>query len=912
MRCLVFCLLLISASFVHADDSFTQSIAPLLVSKCIKCHSGTTPKGDLDLTSSKRLREGGSTGSVLPGTGSKGLMWDVIDQRKMPPKEKLSEAEQATLKRWLETGAKWEGPALQLPGTNQATLRAETDWWSLQPIRRPVVPTVKQAAWERSPIDAFIAKALEDQGLSPSPETDRRTYLRRVKFDLLGLPATPEEVEAFQKDQSADAYEKLVDRYLASPHYGERWGRHWLDVVRFAESHGYETNELRRNAWPFRDWVIRSFNDDKPFTRFVQEQLAGDVVAKGDALNEVATGFLVAGTHDIVGNQTPEGMAQQRQDDLYDMVSTTGATFLGLTVNCARCHDHKFDPISQRDYYGMQAIFAGVEHASRTINDPVKAKQVKLLEGELTALVSQSSSLEQSTSMTGKPIASLNTEVFPKTSARFVRFTVLATERGDDPCIDELEIYAGGKNVALASLGSKATASSEYPNSDIHRIQHLNDGKVGNSHSWISKESASGWAQIEFANVQAIDRVVWGRDRLRRFTDRLPSKYKIEVSLDGKEWKLLCTEADRLTRTVTDDAKSALVQLKAMRNKQKAKQQEIDNLRSEITIYCGHFKKPEKVHLLKRGDPMQKLDEVSPTAITSLNVPINVKASSTDAERRLALANWITDPANPLPARVMANRLWHYHFGTGIVNTPSDFGFNGGKPSHPQLLDWLAAEFHSNGGRLKPLHRLIVLSATYRQASISPTVQQRLASSKDADNRLLWHFPRRRLEAEIVRDSILVITGKLNLKMGGPGYDLWKYSNYVLVFEPVDPLPAEAYRRMVYQFKPRTQQDMTFGAFDCPDGTMTIPRRNTSTTALQALNLLNSAFMLDQSKAFAERVVADVGTDATAQVNRCFQLAFVREPNAKELTASVAVVKQHGLAAFCRALLNTNELVFVD
>jgi hypothetical protein len=912
MRCLVFCLLLISASFVHADDSFTQSIAPLLVSKCIKCHSGTTPKGDLDLTSSKRLREGGSTGSVLPGTGSKGLMWDVIDQRKMPPKEKLSEAEQATLKRWLETGAKWEGPALQLPGTNQATLRAETDWWSLQPIRRPVVPTVKQAAWERSPIDAFIAKALEDQGLSPSPETDRRTYLRRVKFDLLGLPATPEEVEAFQKDQSADAYEKLVDRYLASPHYGERWGRHWLDVVRFAESHGYETNELRRNAWPFRDWVIRSFNDDKPFTRFVQEQLAGDVVAKGDALNEVATGFLVAGTHDIVGNQTPEGMAQQRQDDLYDMVSTTGATFLGLTVNCARCHDHKFDPISQRDYYGMQAIFAGVEHASRTINDPVKAKQVKLLEGELTALVSQSSSLEQSTSMTGKPIASLNTEVFPKTSARFVRFTVLATERGDDPCIDELEIYAGGKNVALASLGSKATASSEYPNSDIHRIQHLNDGKVGNSHSWISKESASGWAQIEFANVQAIDRVVWGRDRLRRFTDRLPSKYKIEVSLDGKEWKLLCTEADRLTRTVTDDAKSALVQLKAMRNKQKAKQQEIDKLRSEITIYCGNFKKPEKVHLLKRGDPMQKLDEVSPTAITSLNVPINVKASSTDAERRLALANWITDPANPLPARVMANRLWHYHFGTGIVNTPSDFGFNGGKPSHPQLLDWLAAEFHSNGGRLKPLHRLIVLSATYRQASISPTVQQRLGSSKDADNRLLWHFPRRRLEAEIVRDSILVITGKLNLKMGGPGYDLWKYSNYVLVFEPVDPLPVEAYRRMVYQFKPRTQQDMTFGAFDCPDGTMTIPRRNTSTTALQALNLLNSAFMLDQSKAFAERVVADVGTDATAQVNRCFQLAFVREPNAKELTASVAVVKQHGLAAFCRALLNTNELVFVD
>ncbi len=912
MRCFALLILLISATLVRADDSFIQSIAPLLVNKCIKCHSGNSPKGNLDLTSSKGLREGGSTGSVLPGTATKGLMWDVIDQRKMPPKERLADAEQATLKRWLETGARWEGPALELPTPNQTTQRAGKDWWSLQPLRRPVVPMVKQATWVRSPIDAFIAKALEVNGLSPSPEADRRTYLRRLKFDLLGLPATPEEVEIFQKDQSPDAYEKLVDRYLASPHYGERWGRHWLDVVRFAESHGYETNELRRNAWPYRDWVIRSFNEDKPFGRFVQEQLAGDVVAKGDALNEVATGFLVAGTHDIVGNQTPEGMAQQRQDDLYDMVSATGATFLGLTVNCARCHDHKFDPISQRDYYGMQAIFAGVEHTSRTINDPVKAKQVKVLEGELAVMVAQSSLLEQATSMTGKPVASLNTEVFPKTTARFVRFTVMATERGDDPCIDELEVYADGKNVALASLGSKATASSEYPNSDIHRIAHLNDGKVGNSHSWISKETASGWAQIEFAKEQTIDRVVWGRDRLRRFTDRLPSKYKIEASIDGIIWKLLCTETDRLSRPVPDDAKAAQQQLNVMRYKQIAKQQEIDKLRAEITIYCGNFKKPEKVYLLKRGDPMQKLDEVSPTAITSLNVPMNVKAVSSDAERRLALANWITDPNNPLPARVMVNRLWHYHFGTGIVNTPSDLGFNGGKPSHPQLLDWLAAEFQNNGGRLKPLHRMIVLSATYRQASITTREQERLGSSKDAENRLLWQFPRRRLEAEIVRDSILSITGRLNLKMGGPGYDLWKYSNYVVVFEPVEPLPAEAYRRMVYQFKPRTQQDLTFGAFDCPDGTMTMPRRNTSTTALQALNLLNSAFMLDQSKAFAERLTSDVGVDATAQVTRCFQLAFIREPTKKELAASVAVVKQHGLAAFCRALLNTNELVFVD
>ena len=629
MRFLVLLLSLVLLQPTVAEDKhFTETIAPLLQAKCIRCHSGSSPKGELDLTSNQGLRQGGTTGSVLPSKTTQGLLWEMIASRKMPPKDKLTDAEQQAFKKWIDAGAIWSGPELEATPTEAAGQRAGADWWSLQPIRRPSLPSPQQAAWLRTPIDAFILQKLEAQRLSPAPETDRRTYLRRLKFDLLGLPPTPEEITQFEQDRSVDAYEKLVDRYLDSPHYGERWGRHWLDVVRFAESHGYETNELRRNAWPYRDWVIRAFNEDKPFTRFVQEQLAGDVVAPGDVKNEVATGFLVAGTHDIVGNQSPEGMAQQRQDDLYDMVSATGATFLGLTVNCARCHDHKFDPITQRDYYGLQAIFAGTEHGTRTITSPEQAQQLKQLDAQLKTLQQQAACLEQFTSMTGPATATVNTEVFTRLPARYVRLTILATERGDEPCIDELEVHADGKNVALASLGGKASASSEYPNADFHKIAHLNDGKVGNGRSWISNEMGKGWAQIELAQVYEIDRIVWGRDRQRKYVDRLPSKYRWEASLDGKEWKLLCTEADRLQRTAPDSLKEKTQQLEHIRTSIKSKRAEVDRVSAENTIYCGKFKQPEKVHLLKRGDPMQKLDEVPPTAITSLRIPLQAKPVS--------------------------------------------------------------------------------------------------------------------------------------------------------------------------------------------------------------------------------------------------------------------------------------------
>ncbi len=916
---MVLLLALLPASSADAQSgAFRKEIGPLLESKCLCCHSGAAPKGDLDLSTEVGLKQGGAVGKVIDSQSpEQSLLLEMVRERKMPPKEPLSAGEIETIRKWIVAGGKWEGPSLQAPAQKMKSTatRAGADWWSLQPIHKPKLPELKDGSWVRNPIDAFILAKLQAHGLQPSGEADRRTYIRRVTFDLIGLPPSPDEIEKFLSDQSPEAYERLVDRLLASPHYGERWGRHWLDVVRFAESHGYETNELRRNAWPYRDWVIRAFNEDKPFSRFVMEQLAGDVAGPGDAQIEVATGFLVGGTHDIVGNQTPEGMAQQRQDDLYDMVSTTGSSFLGLTINCARCHDHKFDPITQRDYYAMQAIFAGVQHSARMLHDPVQKKKLADLEQEAKALEDRLKALEAKTSMIGPARPRLNTETVAPVEARYIRFTVLATAHNDEPCIDELEIYRAGQsaeNVALASLGAKASASSAFPDATIHRIEHLNDGKVGNSQSWISNEKGQGWAQIELPQVTKIDRIVWGRDRLMKFKDRLAVKYKIEVSLDGSSWKVVCTQEDRLHRQAPPDLEKSVAAQKELDARKKALEKDAEAIRNRLMVYCGSFKPPEKVHLLKRGDPLQKLEEVAPATIESLGRSLKLENSATDANRRKALAEWIADVRNPLPARVMVNRLWHYHFGCGIVGTPSDFGFNGQRPSHPELLDYLSAEFQANGGRCKPIHRLIVLSQTYRQASVADDATRVRAEKVDAENRLLWRAPRRRLEAEALRDATLMVCGNLDLRMGGPGYDLWDYSNYVVVFKPKHPLPADAYRRMVYQFKPRTQQDATFGAFDCPDATLTMPRRNVSTTALQALNLLNSPFMLDQSKVLADRLRKEAGSTVDAQVIRGFLLALGRSASDKESAQARDVVEKHGLETFCRALLNANEFLFID
>jgi hypothetical protein len=896
--------------------SFAERVGPLLQARCVRCHGGTRARGGLDLSRRDGLLAGGTRGpAIVPGKAQRSLLFEMVREHKMPPRQPLADEEVDLLRRWIDAGAVWHGPALVVPAAQPARI-ANREAWSLRPIRRTSPPSVSRPEWVRNPVDAFILARLEQEEISPSPEVDRRTYMRRVSLDLTGLLPTPEEIDAFVADASVDAYERLVDRLLSSSPYGERWGRHWLDVVHFAESHGYEMNTLRQSAWPYRDYVIRAFNRDIPYPQFVLEQLAGDTVADADFLSRAATGFLVSGAHDMVGNATREGQMQQRMDDLFDIVSTTSATFLGLTVGCARCHDHKFDPIAQKDYYRLQAVFAGVEHAEREIAgaEEERQRQAMLVRAECERLDGQ---LDQLELPAGKPASApcrpavdphRNVERLAPVEARFVRFTVLSTIDHTEPCIDELEVHGPspeGGNLALAGRGARPSASSVYANSPLHRIEHLNDGRLGNGRSWISRERGQGWAQVELPRVATIDRIVWGRDREGKYQDRLPRDYRIEVSVDGRLWKVVAGSWDRYSPG------HPIVLSEEVRKLRQARQQAEERLRQlekSRQVYAGAFHAPEATRVLLRGDPMQPREEVEPGAVVGIGPRLRLSPRAGDGERRRALAEWITSPDNPLPARVMVNRIWQWHFGQGLVRTPSDFGANGDTPSHPELLDWLARQYQAGGWRLKPLHRLIVLSSTYRQGA-RPNAR---AAARDAGNRLLWSHPPRRLEAEVIRDTLLQVSGMLDRRMGGPGYHLWDYSGYVIVFKPKAVLGPDALRRMIYQFKPRLQQDGTFGVFDCPDATTTLPRRNRSTTPLQALNLLNDPFVLEQAEHFAARLQREAGSDPSAQVDRAFRLAFGRHPSLAEARAAGHLVEQHGLAVFCRALFNANELVFVD
>jgi hypothetical protein len=809
-------------------------------------------------------------------------------------------------------------PAPALAG---AAAEADDPRWAFRPPVRPGLPAVRRAEWCRSPIDRFILARLEAAGLEPAPEADGAALIRRMSLDVLGLPPSPEEVGAFLRDESPGAVEKLVDRLLASPRYGERWARHWLDVVRFAESNGFETNTIRENAWPYRDYVIRALNEDRPYTRFILEQLAGDALGEDDA-----TGFLVAGAYDTVKSPDRKLTLEQRSNELHDMVATAGSAFLGLTVGCARCHDHKFDPITQRDYFALEACFAGVEHGERELPWPDQEdrdRRAAALRGEIAALEAEIRAHEpvaRVEGLAGPRRAAVqpgrNTDRFPPVEARRIRFTVLATSNLE-PCLDEIEVYAvtaepgaEPRNVALASAGALARASSEFPGSEIHRIAHLNDGRHGNGRSWISNEPGKGWAEIELPRPEVIDRVVWGRDREGKYRDRLPVEYRIETTLEPGRWRLVASSADRMPVKSAGGAGSPAGSPEYLRllERRKALEKDLAATAGKRKVYAGVFREPAPTRRLHRGDPLEAREVVEPGAISYVAEPPGIPAAATERDRRTALAGWIASPENPLTARVIANRIWLHHFGRGLVATPGDFGANGARPTHPELLDWLARELADRGWSLKEIHRLILLSSTYRQSS-RPDPRGLAA---DAETSLYWRYPPRRLEAEAIRDSILAVSGKLDLAMGGPGFDVFvPNDNYVRVYEPKASFGPAEWRRMVYQRKPRKEQDSTFGAFDCPDATQPASRRPTSTNAVQALNLLNAGFIIDQAGFLAERLRRESGEDAGAQARRGFLLAFGRGPDPAEEAAARALIREHGAAAFARALLNASELLYI-
>ncbi len=913
---------------------YEREVQPLLAQRCGKCHGDEKRESGFRVDRREMLLTGGDSGepAIAPGKSAEsrliqrvaGIDKDLV----MPPKgDRLSAAEVGILRAWIDAGAAMPEPAEKPLATSH---------WSLQPLARPRLPAIAEDAWSRGPIDRFVLAKLREQDLVPSSPADRRTLIRRLYLDLLGLAPTPEEIERFAADDLPLAYERLVEQVLASPHYGERWARHWLDVVRFAESNGFETNVERPNAYRYRDWVIAALNRDLPYDRFVTAQLAGDRAAQDGSLDDAATGFLVAGATDIVKSPDPLLTAMQRQDELTDMVNTTGTAFLGLTLGCARCHTHKFDPILQKDFYALQAIFAGVEHGERPLASPGNADRerkaaelaarVARLQAEFVKLVAAADGAGDKPRLLPAVNAKHNVERFPQVVARAVRFTIKATNSAE-PCLDELEVFTPGeqpRNIALASAGAKATSSGDYAGNPKHRLEHIHDGRYSNDFSWISNTAGRGWVRIDFAEPAAIDRIEWGRDRQVQYRDRLATQYVIEVltgDVGAEAWQVVASSERRapFDAAASGTAAAALAGLPAAdAAKGRALLAEVEALeRARAALvqrpmaYAGRFVTPPATYRLHRGEALAKREVVEPETLSALQARVGsleLKPQASDQDRRAALAQWIVSPANPLTARVIVNRLWHYHFGRGIVATPSDFGAMGRRPTHPELLDWLATELIESGWSLKGLHRQILLSATYRQAS-EPRAD---GLARDKESTLLWRFPPRRLEAEAVRDNILAVSGSLDTRPGGPGFLLYlPNANYSRNWVPKEDFGPEDFRRMIYATQLRMKRDSVFGAFDCPDGGQIAPSRTRSTTPIQALSLFNSRFLLQQADAFAARVRREAGDEPRRQVERAFALAFGRSPDADESAAAQQLVREQGLPELCRALLNASEFLWL-
>jgi len=894
---------------------FKSVVAPLLARRCGACHGPVTAESGWRVDDRTRALAGGDSG--LPGiVAGKPEASEIISrvttddaEARMPADaDPLPAEERAILASWVAAGAPWPDDVATLPPGLFPDTRETSTHWAFQPIVRPPLPEI---AGVTNPIDAFVVQGLAATGLSMQPEAAPPTLLRRVMFDLVGLPPTPADVRSFTADVAARgtdaAFGNLVDRLLASHGFGERWARHWLDAVRFAESNGFEMNQMRPNAWRYRDWVIESLQCDLPYDAFVRAQLAGDSCGA-----DVATGFIVGGAWDQVKSPDPVLTANQRADELHDMVSTTSSAFLGLTVGCARCHDHKFDPIPQTDYYRLKAVFAGVEHGEREVTLPSEQPRQDR-RSEIARLLAEAGVGTLRRAVTHRQ----NIDRFAPTPARFIRFTIVETS-GAEPCLDELEVFsADGRNVAH---GATPTSAGDFTGNAFHALAHLNDGQVGNEHSWISNTPGTGWVQLELPATETIDRVVWSRDRSPepKYADRVATRYEIAISTDGIDWTPIASDLDRRPYgdpTAADDDSLAAIppgsvaDPASVAGKISVLKRELATLDRGPLAYAGRFAEPGATFRMFRGDPTQPREEILPGPLSRIGSgPWPAGPITAEAARRRALADWIVDPGNPLTARVIVNRLWHHHFGTGLVDTPSDFGAGGGRPSHPELLDWLSSELIANGWRLKSIHRLIVTSRAWRQGG----APSEAALALDAQDRLLWRYPPHRLEAEAIRDAILATSGSLNPQAGGPGFDLFvANANYVKVYETKTEFSADDFRRMIYQSKPRSELDTFFGAFDCPDAGQIQPKRTSSTTPLQALNLLNGAFLIDQADRFAARVAREAGEEPAERVRLAFLLAFGREATAAEIAAATTLVADHGLPALCRALYNANEFLSV-
>jgi hypothetical protein len=779
-----FLLLLNLAPF---EINFKERVAPILVKNCIECHNSSVTKGNLNLETLASTLKGGDEGkAIVLGKAEESQLYLKIiegENKKKPemPRKKpaLAKADVEKIKAWIEQGAAWPKEIVL-----KEKAKADGSFWSFKPIAKVTPSVISDApdAWKINPIDAFVFSKLKEKGIKPSPVADKRTLIRRVTLDLIGLPPTSSEVTDFLNDGNPDAYKRVVDRLLASPRYGERWARHWLDVARFSESDGFEEDMQRPLAYTFRDYVIKSLNQDKPYDEFVREQIAGDVLAVQTGDSIAATGFLVAGPWDSVQRVTPSklGRLQSREEQLEEIVSGVSQAFLGLTVQCARCHDHKFDPISQEDYYRVKAVFEGVDHS--------------------------------------------------------------------------LKIRA-------------------------HGLRRLMGAKEESA--WLEKTAP---LRKEIAGLEARD---------------------LELQKQLKE-KQKEAEALALLMKEKDQVKSGL---------EKLRQQLAQDFPVQMG-FVGDREQPKPTVLFNRGDIKEPKNEVSPGGLQSINlsqVDFPKDLNLPEAQRRILFAQWLTHPENPFTFRVMVNRLWQGHFGIGIVDTPSDFGFNGGRPTHPELLDFLAFEFKQQQYSIKAMHRLIVTSATYAQACI-PNINTREEYKKavmvDADNRLFWRFPSLRLEGEVVRDAMLAMGGNLNSEMNGPSFKPYTVTQLNTYFYHLFDKDENIYnRRTIYRMQVITGRSPLLDALDCPSPSITQPRRSPTSTPLQALALMNDSFVVRQSMKLATRL-KEQQPELQKQIELAFEFSYSRKPNAEELQAGLNVAKEHGLETLCWAIYNSSEFLY--
>ncbi len=968
------------------DRLFRETVAPLLSKRCLDCHSGDEPEGGLDLTSAAGLQRGGESGRVVSEKKPQdSLLLEYVSDGTMPPEGKpLSREQIEAIRRWIAAGAPWpENVRLS------AKPAVDDDWWSLRPIERPAVPRItgSMSQWVRNPVDAFILSKLEEHGLQPSPEADRRTLIRRLYFDLLGLPPDPDEIDRFVSDPDPQAYEALVERLLASPHYGERWARHWLDVVHYGDTHGFDKDKLRPNAWPYRDYVIRAFNDDKPYDRFVREQLAGDVLFPDDPDAVVATGFIAAGPFDWVGHiEVREGTVEKqrvRNLDRDDMVTATMNTFVSLTVQCARCHDHKFDPVTQDDYYGLQAVFAAVDRADRPYDpDPEVARQRAELNRTRALLQQRREALQAKIVDAGGPeLARLDARLaelrqgglgkkrpeygwhsgiearqdvvkwvqvdlgrprpirqivyvgchdeFNNIGAGFgfpVRYRV---QLADDPefrtavrtVLDRTSADVDNPGIQPQTLSLPEGTTARYVRITATKLApRRNDFIFALAELMVLGPDGTNWAHG--ATVTSLDSIEapprWRRTNLVDgiYYGRAPELVAEEAGLQADRERLLKSKVPAAVREELSRCEEDLSDVE----RRLAALPHPARVFAAATQFApvGQFRptggQPRPVHVLRRGDVRSPLRPAVPGAVAAVKALPGRFALPDDhreGDRRRALAEWIVDRRNPLTWRSIVNRLWQYHFGRGLVETPNDFGHMGAQPTHPELLDWLAVELRDGGMSLKRIHRLIVTSATYRQVSAIRAD----AAAQDASNRFLWRMNRRRLEAEAVRDAVLAVSGRLDERMYGPGFyafviDKPEHSPHYL-YDRHSPDDPASHRRSVYRFIVRSVPDPFMETLDCADPSACVARRSETITPLQALVLLNDPVMVRMAEHFAQRAAA-ASADPAEQLVTAWRWALGRQPSSDELATLRQLAERHGLAAACRVILNTNEFIFVD